>query len=208
MRVAILGGAFNPPHRGHVELARFVLDNCPVMDEVLLMPCYTHAHNKKMIEFEHRYEMCKLASEGYHKIQASDFERKHSCSYTYEMLTKLKEHGLGLTPYMVIGMDEANNIKNWNNWEKLIKEFRFIVVDRGGVPKPEVCWWNKGPHIYLEDRFNLIPAMCSSIIRDTLSDFEVASSAYYYLNPSVLSYIKEHKLYGRSTDYRSFLGTK
>jgi len=196
MRVAILGGAFNPPHKGHIELARFILDNCPQIDEACLMPCKTHVFNKQLIPFKQRYEMCILAVEGYSKLNVSDFEHAYNCSNTYDMLSKFEVIQTLAIPYMIIGMDEALQIQKWINWELLIKRFKFIVVDRAGIETPNNAWFKNGHHIYLNDLFDLIPPISSSRIRSTICDFDDRVTANYFLNPSVLSYIKENKLYG------------
>src|SRR5512146_179286 len=47
VRCAILGGAFDPVHNGHIELAQFVLD-AGQFDELWLMPCWKHLFGKKM----------------------------------------------------------------------------------------------------------------------------------------------------------------
>src|SRR4051812_6096446 len=45
LRVALLGGAFDPVHRGHLEVAAEVL-RLGEVDEVWLMPCYEHLEGK------------------------------------------------------------------------------------------------------------------------------------------------------------------
>src|SRR5574343_117220 len=60
LEIAILGGAFNPIHIGHIQLAQFILQ-LGIFDEVWLMPSYNHMFKNDIVSSEHRLEMCKLA---------------------------------------------------------------------------------------------------------------------------------------------------
>jgi cytidyltransferase-like protein len=63
IKVALLGGAFNPPHNGHIQLAQFVLNTSKTFDEVWLVPCYQHMDGKEMVAPEHRVKMCEIAGQ-------------------------------------------------------------------------------------------------------------------------------------------------
>ncbi len=71
--LGILGGSFNPPHRGHVELARHALRELG-LSRVLLMPA--RVSPGKPLEQEpnpaapeHRLEMCRLAAAGVEGVE-------------------------------------------------------------------------------------------------------------------------------------------
>ena len=77
-KVAILGGAFNPIHNGHIQLAQFVLNASGEFDEVWLMPANNHMYNKDMASPEHRLKMCELAAKKDARIKVFDYEIAHN----------------------------------------------------------------------------------------------------------------------------------
>jgi len=91
-RVAILGGAFNPIHKGHIQLAQFVLNTSCQFDEVWLMPNYNHMYNKEMASAEHRLAMCEIASKDDGRIKVFDYEIKNKLAgETYYFFKRLSE---------------------------------------------------------------------------------------------------------------------
>ena len=60
MRIALLGGSFNPPHIGHILNACYVLGAHRV-DAVWFMPVYRHAFDKRLAPFDARVAMCERA---------------------------------------------------------------------------------------------------------------------------------------------------
>ena len=191
MRLGILGGSFNPVHLGHIELARFVMDNIPILNEVWLMPCVHTLLGKQNIDLLHRLDMCELACKGYDRIKTSAFEYIHSSKNTHEMLSEFnKYYNNTIKPFMIIGMDEALQIQQWVDWENLISTNTFIVVDRTGFkPTKKKLWFQSAPHIYLKDKDQVLPVISSTVIRNKEEGYK------YLLRPTVLKYIEDNKLY-------------
>lgn len=133
MKVAILGGSFNPIHNGHLYITKKVIEE-KLADEIWVMPCKKHALDKFLDREEDRVAMVKLALSGLEKIKFCDFELKQSGkNYTYETMRKLKEeypHDFS----WIIGSDILKQIHTWHGYEHLQKEVNFIVLEREGYP--------------------------------------------------------------------------
>ena len=128
MYIAILGGAFNPPHLGHLLIAKQILEFTSQC-QVWLMPCFRHSFQKKLLPARHRLKMTSLLENG--NIKCSDFEVKNKLSgdtfYTLERLTKkFPNHQFSF----IIGSDNLSDFKKWNQWEKLIQKFQILVFPR------------------------------------------------------------------------------
>ena len=204
-KVAILGGAFNPITKGHIQLAQFVLNTSGEFDEVWLMPAYKHMYNKEMVSAEDRLKMCELATRIDGRIKVFDFEIKHQLAgETFNLFKRLRQEEELNKKYnfsMIIGIDNANKFDKWVNYAELERMVRFVVVPRKGYDRDEkVDWYLQKPHIFLNKESEIIE-VSSTLVREKLNEFYInhmsgdISSLYPYINMEVLEYIIARKLY-------------
>ena len=91
IKVATLGGAFDPITLGNIEVARYVLNTSKTFDEVWLLPCYGHMFGKEMASSEQRVAMCKLAIHD-PRIKVCEYEITNQLSgETYQTVKLLLE---------------------------------------------------------------------------------------------------------------------
>ena len=134
MRIGLFLGSFNPPHIGHVNIVREVL-NRKLVDAVWIIPAYQNP-NKNVDtseNFSHRYNMCKLMFDiPYTSISLVECVNKPK--YTYDLLTILKEEW-PLADFRWIITDETIMEiidGQWYNSDELLDENKFIVVEGTG----------------------------------------------------------------------------
>ena len=211
-RVAILGLSANPVHNGHIQLAQFVLNTSGQFDEVWIMPNFASIAGKEMASPEHRLKMCELAAKKDSRIKVFDYEIKNNLKgETYYFFKRLKEEKELTEKYqfaMIIGLDNANTFDKWVNYQELERMAQFVVVPRKGVIRdPDVDWYLKPPHIFLNLETK-IQEISSTKIRNFFSDYrntatvqsnyiQYSSEIINYLDKDVYDYIIEHKLYGK-----------
>lgn len=176
--VAILGGAFDPITKGHIEIAKLILDASKWADEVWLMPANLHMSGKNMAPFEHRFNMCKIAAEVDGRIKVSSYEfDKNFKGESYHLLNTLI-HDKNFENYrfaFVVGQDNANKIHTWYNSEELLKlDVKFIVVPRRGVKRdPSVTWYLQKPHLFIADENRLKYQISSTMVRTAMTDGDI-----------------------------------
>lgn len=201
--VAILGGAYNPIHNGHIQLAQFVLNTTNEFDEVWLMPPYEHMFGKNMVDAEHRLEMCKLAAKVDNRIKVFDYEIRNKLKgETYYFFKRLKEEkeimGQPAENFrfaMIIGIDNANIFHKWINFENLEKLARFVIIPRKGVERDlNVDWYLKPPHLFLNSETTIMD-ISSTEIRKKLNNPIEEDEILKYLDKNVWEYIINHNLY-------------
>ena len=197
VKVAILGGAFNPVTKSHIQLAQFVLNTTGEFDEVWLMPAYNHMFNKQMESPEDRLEMCRLATQIDGRIKVFDYEIKHELAgETYNLFKRLKQDEELNNKYnfsMIIGIDNANFFHKWVNFQELERMVRFVVVDRKGFERDEsVDWYLQQPHIYLNNEGHVMEGS-STLVRNLLKTEN--KDVENYIDYKVLNFIKNNNLY-------------
>jgi nicotinate-nucleotide adenylyltransferase len=141
MRVAFFGGTFDPPHRGHVALARLARKRLS-LDRVLVAPVATQPlkHENPPASFADRVAMARLAfaDEPATEISLIDAPRPDGSSnylpnYTIDTLATLRRQ---LTPedtlFCILGADSFVTISNWHRSADLLLTCDFIVGARPG----------------------------------------------------------------------------
>lgn len=133
-KIAIYGGTFDPPHYGHLNVARTVVER-GVADEVWLMvsPQNPLKIAQRISPEEKRLEMAELLVHGVNGVRVSDFEfALPRPSYTVDTLHALREAYPEYDFTLLVGTDNLRLISRWRSPEVIIREFGLIVY-----PRPE-----------------------------------------------------------------------
>ena len=139
-RVGILGGTFNPPHAGHVALARAAADALG-LDGVLWMPVAQQP--LKTIAGDPgadvRLELTRLAAREDPRFQASDLEvRRGGPSYAVDTLRALHEAHPEDELTFIAGADAALGLPDWREPAEVLELARVAVAGREGSSGQDV----------------------------------------------------------------------
>lgn len=128
MNIVLFGGAFNPPHFGHLLIAQQVLDFTKT-DEVWFLPNFGQIPPKSdMASAVDRFAMTRILET--QRIKTCDIEIVHQLSGdTIDLLPYLpKDH----TYHFLIGSDWLSRMDEWGDWKGLLKRLPFYVFPRQG----------------------------------------------------------------------------
>lgn len=130
-RIGILGGAFDPPHRAHVALAKVAVQQLQ-LDRLLVIPTGQAWHKpRRLSEPNHRLAMAALAFAAVEHAEVSDLEtRRSGPSYTFETLRELRTVFPGNPWYLIIGADQARDLTSWQQWQEIVHSATICVADR------------------------------------------------------------------------------
>jgi nicotinate-nucleotide adenylyltransferase len=139
-RVGILGGTFNPPHLGHLAIARAALEEL-ALERVVLMPVHTPPHKREQQDPgpEHRLAMCRLLAEGTARVEACALEiRRPGPSFTVDTLRDIHASHPDAELTFLIGADSASTLPSWREPAALLELAGLAVAARSGSDRERV----------------------------------------------------------------------
>lgn len=129
MAVGILGGVFDPPHVGHVALARAALAELK-LDELLVLVVADPGHKTATTPAETRLELARLAFEEVPEA-AVELDRH---ARTVDSLEERQPE----SAYFILGADELASFESWKGPKRVLELVRVAVAMRPGVSRVEV----------------------------------------------------------------------
>ncbi len=132
-RAATYGGTFDPVHKGHLEVARRVLELFQ-LEEVLFVPACVPPHKSGISSAFHRFAMLALATEQDARLRISTIELDEpERPYAVDTVERMQfELGADRRLFFMIGSDSWSEITTWHEWQRLLKMCDLIVVTRPG----------------------------------------------------------------------------
>jgi nicotinate-nucleotide adenylyltransferase len=119
----LLGGTFNPPHYGHLELARAAEENFD-LDDLAILVAAQPGHKEVQLDADTRLRLAKAAFPEY-VVELDPYER------TVDML----KAGRWADPLFLIGADEFADFLTWKDPEGVVSRARLAVATRPGFPR-------------------------------------------------------------------------
>jgi len=140
-KLGIFGGTFDPPHIGHLIVARDVLDALG-LDRLLFMPARVppHKRDRTITSADLRLAMLRVAVEGDPALEVSDLElAREGASYSVETLRRLREERPDDELFFIIGADQYAELHTWREPEEIARLARLVVIPRGDVEPGDVA---------------------------------------------------------------------
>lgn len=197
-RIGILGGTFDPFHKGHFMLAKTAYEQFE-LDEVWIMPNGNppHKRNIEQTDFEIRCEMIRLSIKEAPYMVLCDYEgSEDSYHFTYQTLGEFKKMYPDDEFYFIIGADSLRDFPTWRE-PGIISQLCTLLVacrDESGIAdlKLKIAEMNErfGAECLIMNSPKVDAA--SSEIRVMVSEGKNIAD---YVGKEVANYIKNEKLY-------------
>ena len=199
--LGILGGTFNPPHLGHLAVARHAQAELG-LERVVLVPAHTAPYKSDREGGaggedpgpEHRLRMCELAVAGVDGLSVCPIEvERGGLSYSVDTLRAIHASHPDAELTFIVGADTAATIGSWREPQQLLQLTRLAIATRAGAARArvrealaaiatsDVCFLEMPP----------IEAS-SSLARRRVAHGEAVEDL---VGPAVAAYIAEHRLY-------------
>ncbi|HQV37702.1 MAG: nicotinate (nicotinamide) nucleotide adenylyltransferase [Flavobacteriales bacterium] len=194
MKIGCLFGSFDPPHLGHVLLAKYMREH-QGLDQVWLVvtPQNPFKQDRKLSPEKHRLAMTHLAVQGLEGLSASGLELDMPRpNYTADTLTFMRKRWPQHRFSLIIGSDNLASLHEWKDASLMLEKTPVLVYPRPGLEE----------HLAQADLLyhpsvTVVPdapqtPVSSTGIRVRLRNWHPVDGL---LDPKVLAYIRQNGLY-------------
>lgn len=207
-RIGVMGGMFDPVHRGHIAAAVAALDTL-TLDSLHLVPCARPNHRRApSASGQHRLKMLELAADVDQRLVVDDRElHRPGVSYAVDTLRSFAAEQPDAALVFVLGWDSFLSLPDWHQWLELFELAHFCAVSRPGKTDPvppvlqtelmtrraessQSLFRQKSGGIFILDGVQV--DVSSTRLREALAQKPADHSL---LPPAVAAYIHQHKLY-------------
>lgn len=140
MKKGIIGGTFDPFHKGHLYIAKEAIKLLD-LDKIVFMPAGNppHKKDKNVTDANIRYKMLCDALKDEKYFEIDDFEvLKKGLSYTYETLLYLNKKEPNTQWYFICGLDCLMELETWKNVNVILSLCTLVVFAREGYDQVQV----------------------------------------------------------------------
>lgn len=194
MKIGCLFGTFDPPHMGHILIARFMREH-QGLDEVWLVvtPQNPFKKDRQLSPELHRLAMTRLAVQGVEGLGASGVELDlPRPNFTSDTMAFMRERWPQHEFSLIMGSDNLAHLHEWKDVAQMLERTKVLVYPRPGIEEhlaqadllyhPSVTLVSDAPQT----------ATSSTGIRVRLRNWKPVEGL---LDPKVLAYIRQNGLY-------------
>jgi len=212
--VGLLGGTFDPIHRGHLAVAR-ASQRALALDSVRFVPSARPPHRPDSPHASeyHRVQMIRLAvveatATADTRWEVSDLElHRQGPSYTFDTLAELHREGLtALQICFITGADAFAEIATWHRYPEVLDSAHFVVVSRPGTTLDHLQQRLPALASRMTYAHDAATATTTQIVLVNAATPDISStdirraaargeSLDQFVTPAVAAYIEQHSLY-------------
>ena len=155
--IGILGGSFDPVHKGHLAISKMALKKIK-LDKIYWLITKKNPFKKKVhLSLQNRIKLAKKAAKNLKKIQVLYLDKKVKSSRSINQVNYLIKNKKLNNIYFLIGSDILLTLHKWKSWKKLVKLTKLVVFSRKGYVKKSkeslvVKYLNKKNIIFLNNK--------------------------------------------------------
>ena len=130
-RIGLLGGSFDPPHKGHIYISIEAKKLLQINEIWWLVTPQNPLKISEPATYQERIKNCKEISKD-KPILIKEIEKKINSKYTYQTLDYLLNHYTNIKFFWIMGADNLINFHKWQKWRQIFQEVSIVVFKRHG----------------------------------------------------------------------------
>ena len=167
--IGILGGSFDPPHKGHVQISKISLRKIKLEKVYWVITKQNPFKRRTFFSLKQRIKKSKIMLKQFKDIEAIYLDNKIKSSRTIKVINYLKNVKKQNNLYLILGSDNLIKFHKWTSWKKIVKLTKLVVFSRKGYVKRGresivVKYLNKKNIIFINNK--LINISSSNIKKD------------------------------------------
>ena len=131
IKIGILGGSFDPPHKGHLYLSKQSLKHLKLKKVIWAITKKNPLKKKSFFSLIVRKKMCQKIIKGNKYIQLKYYEDKLRSKTSISLIKFLKKSNK-YKIYFIIGSDNLISFHRWKNFKQILKTTNIVVFSRKG----------------------------------------------------------------------------
>ena len=200
MNIGIFGGTFDPPHNGHINLAKAIIEDTGI-DEIIfiLSAAPPHKPGLPISSFRDRMNMLRLAIAGINIFSTSDIEYKRlpKPSYMFDTMLELESLYDQDNLVLIIGEDSLDQLHLWHKGKEIAEKWKILTYPRKGENVTSESLSNNWSSEMVQKLLKtMVPMVVFPISATNIRERIISKENIKNLvKPGVLNYINENNLY-------------
>ena len=133
--IGLLGGSFDPAHKGHLNITKIVLKKFKLKKVFWVVAKKNPFKNKSFYSLDERIKFAKKISINHKKIKVIHVDSIIKSSRSIDVVNYFIKRKKLKNIYFIVGSDNLINFHRWKNWKKIVKLVKLIVFSRRGYDK-------------------------------------------------------------------------
>tara|TARA_Y100000992_G_scaffold288399_1_gene242063 strand:+ start:1959 stop:2480 length:522 start_codon:yes stop_codon:yes gene_type:complete len=133
-KIGILGGSFNPAHKGHLAISKEAKKRLKLKEIIWAITKKNPFKKKCNVNIQKRIKFCKKIIGKNSFIKVRFYETLIKSNKTINLINHLIKNKKNKI-YFLMGADNLINFHKWHKWEQITKKCKIIVFDRHGYKK-------------------------------------------------------------------------
>ncbi len=133
-KIGVLGGSFNPAHKGHLAISKEAIKKFKLKKIIWAITKKNPLKKKSEISISDRIKDCKKIIKYNNHIEIKFYEKKIRSNKTIDLINHIKRN-TSCELYFIMGADNLVNFHKWHKWKIISQKCRILVFDRHGYKK-------------------------------------------------------------------------
>ena len=129
IKIGILGGTFDPPHKGHLHISKIALKKLKLKKILWVITKKNPLKNKPYLKLKERIKLSKRITRKNKKISIKYFDKKIRSTNTFILLKYIKKKTKA-DLFFLMGADNLKKLHKWKKWKQIPKLAKIVVFPR------------------------------------------------------------------------------